>query len=699
MEKFYKYPELFKIRKDISEYKNEILILKNKIQLVKNEIQENELTKNEVEVNFKSFKKAELIKYKIKLKKDLNAAKKERKDINKIYEEYKNTVEVNLEISKNKKDDVILKEEKVILNLQNELAELRLKIKEQKNNKLFLEKKFKQEFNKFNPIRQSDKKQIIEKIKQAKLEAKQNIKKIKLEFKEKINLIKKSNFKRKNQKINEEILKRNELISLEKEKTSELLLEKAAIGTSNKVTSFKMIKKAYFWSNSKMIKSKYVNTIKDTMLTVLPFVLFGSLCNLIINVVLDFDEGSFFNFFYFTNNDKVIIEDITNLLNFIRSATIGMLGLVIVFVSSYKFSKYYDCNQLINSILCVIVYIILNNPFISNTYTFGDILSDKGIFAGFLISFVVVQLNDMISKMTFIKKINLNNIAASELKESFRNLVSISIIIFGSIFIAFIFYTCTPFLDKISPHDFPKTNKKNLMEVLSWIIELPIYLICKSNYLLGSILTISSWNILTWFGINASSVLGFLFQDSLLFAINKDHHHWLNNLLNNNFIQCGGAGSTFVFVLALIFFTKRTDFKLVAKLSLIFAIFNINEPLIYCLPVIFNLTFLIPLVLAPVMGLIIVHISIIENLMPIPTNITAWTTPPILGAFISSNGSIGAVVTIILILISQFLVYIPFVLLDNKLYKKFYIKDNEKELSLKDRILKDYDEQFFGELM
>ena len=43
-----------------------------------------------------------------------------------------------------------------------------------------------------------------------------------------------------------------------------------------------------------------------------------------------------------------------------------------------------------------------------------------------------------------------------------------------------------------------------------------------------------------------------------------------------------------------------------------------------------------------------------------------WTTPPILMAFLSSGGSVGAAITQLLSIVIAFVIYIPFVIMANK---------------------------------
>ena len=51
-------------------------------------------------------------------------------------------------------------------------------------------------------------------------------------------------------------------------------------------------------------------------------------------------------------------------------------------------------------------------------------------------------------------------------------------------------------------------------------------------------------------------------------------------------------------------------------------------------------------------------------------NTVPWTTPPVLAAFLATNGSLGAALTSILCFVAAFIIYLPFVLAANKANNK-----------------------------
>ncbi len=63
-----------------------------------------------------------------------------------------------------------------------------------------------------------------------------------------------------------------------------------------------------------------------------------------------------------------------------------------------------------------------------------------------------------------------------------------------------------------------------------------------------------------------------------------------------------GSGGTIVLLIAILLLSKRADYLTVAKLSIGPGIFNINEPVMFGLPIVLNAIMFIPFLLAPVVA-------------------------------------------------------------------------------------------------
>ncbi len=60
----------------------------------------------------------------------------------------------------------------------------------------------------------------------------------------------------------------------------------------------------------------------------------------------------------------------------------------------------------------------------------------------------------------------------------------------------------------------------------------------------------------------------------------------------------GGAGSTLLLLIAILMFSKRDDQRTVAKLSIAPGCFNVNEPVMFGLPIVLDPIYFIPFIVA-----------------------------------------------------------------------------------------------------
>ena len=128
----------------------------------------------------------------------------------------------------------------------------------------------------------------------------------------------------------------------------------------------------------------------------------------------------------------------------------------------------------------------------------------------------------------------------------------------------------------------------------------------------------------------------------------------------------GGSGISIALVIAIMLFSKREEYKAIAKLGTPMGVFNINEPIIFGLPIVLNTIYIIPLLLAPTLGAIIAYIATSLGLVPPVYVVVPWVLPPGLYAFFATGGSIMAALVSLFNVLMAFVLYTPFVILANR---------------------------------
>ncbi|MDE6195301.1 MAG: PTS transporter subunit EIIC, partial [Erysipelotrichaceae bacterium] len=126
------------------------------------------------------------------------------------------------------------------------------------------------------------------------------------------------------------------------------------------------------------------------------------------------------------------------------------------------------------------------------------------------------------------------------------------------------------------------------------------------------------------------------------------------------FIKLGGCGLTLGLLIAALLSARSAQLKSITRLSIVPGIFNINEPVIFGLPIAFNAYFLVPFLIVPVVALIICYFAIVTGFLPPFNGVQVpWTTPPIISGFLLAG--VQGVIVQIVILISAIVIYFPFV--------------------------------------
>jgi len=135
------------------------------------------------------------------------------------------------------------------------------------------------------------------------------------------------------------------------------------------------------------------------------------------------------------------------------------------------------------------------------------------------------------------------------------------------------------------------------------------------------------------------------------------------------YVFAGGSGATLALIIAILLVSKRKQDREIAKLALPPGIFMINEPVLFGLPVVLNPIYFIPFILVqPVLTLVAYFATVAGIAGPI-VNSVPWTTPPVLNAYLATNGSIGAAFIALLNVAIAFVIFLPFV----------YIANNQKD--------------------
>lgn len=132
------------------------------------------------------------------------------------------------------------------------------------------------------------------------------------------------------------------------------------------------------------------------------------------------------------------------------------------------------------------------------------------------------------------------------------------------------------------------------------------------------------------------------------------------------YTKMGGGGNVLALITAIFLVGKTEEFKGVAKAGVVPALFNISEPIVFGLPIVFNPIILIPFLIAPMACYSLAYLaSVIGIAAPIVIQVP-WTIPMVINVWLSTAGSIPTVLLQIALFILSVVIYIPFVRINEK---------------------------------
>lgn len=177
---------------------------------------------------------------------------------------------------------------------------------------------------------------------------------------------------------------------------------------------------------------------------------------------------------------------------------------------------------------------------------------------------------------------------------------------------------------------------------------------------------------LWFFGVHGATIVGGI-MTPLLLANNADNlalykagkltldngAHIVTQSFMDQFITVTGSGMTIGLVIFMLVRAKSVQMKTLGKLEIVPALFNINEPILFGLPLVLNPLLAIPFILTPLVSGFATYAVIAMGIIP-PFNgmYVPWTTPAIVSGLIV-GGWQGALWQAVMLVMTGFMYY-PF---------------------------------------
>lgn len=174
-------------------------------------------------------------------------------------------------------------------------------------------------------------------------------------------------------------------------------------------------------------------------------------------------------------------------------------------------------------------------------------------------------------------------------------------------------------------------------------------------------------------GVHGTAIIKNSFINPILLVALTENINGTNNIFAGDFVNMyiflGGAGSTLGLVLLMVFNAKSDQLKVLGKAAILPGLFNINEPVIFGAPIVYNPYLMIPFIVTPIINVTISYFSASVDLVNKIISGIPWISPVGVGAFLGTGGDFRGVLIAFINLAVSILIYYPFFkMYDNKLY-------------------------------
>lgn len=426
---------------------------------------------------------------------------------------------------------------------------------------------------------------------------------------------------------------------------------------------------------SKLGNQRHLAAIRDGMVVGIPLSILGGLCLIIstpsfkLETLPDwgFISDMLMAWYNWAQVNKLMLQ-------LPYQMTMALMGLFLAFSIAYHLAKKYDIDPLNASVASTAVFLIVSAParsavstqLITERTTVADLLTmaasyipmtyldAKGIFTAILVAIGCVEIMHFMLKKNI--RFKLPDGVPPAIASSFDAIMPLFVCIF-------VFYALSLVVQHLSGELLPSLIISVLAPAISGL-----------DSLWGICLIVIIAQVFWVFGLHGASITQpihlpfiqmYLVANLTAFSAGEPIEHFFTQPFWSYIICLGGGGATLGLCLLLLR-SKSAELKTLGRLSIGPAIFNINEPIIFGLPMVLNPLMMIPFIFVPVINSIITYACMAFNLIGKGIIETPWTTLAPLGAALGCMDYRAGLLVVGLIILDMCLYYPFFKLLEKQ---------------------------------
>lgn len=411
---------------------------------------------------------------------------------------------------------------------------------------------------------------------------------------------------------------------------------------------FKFLEEKFVPVASRVGNQRHLVAIRDGFIAIMPLVIMGSLAILINNLPINFYQDAM-NAIFGGDTWKQWGGNVWG-------ATFAIVSLLISFTIAYNLTKSYGKDALAGGAIGLASYMTFA------TYGEGGLTGlttgTGGIFLAIILSLVSAEMFSRLSgnpRLLIKMPAGVPDAVAKSFASLFPAIITVGVLALIRTLISVLFDA-----PDIIGQFYTLVQEPFMGLTNSWVAALIL-----------AFVPAFFWT----FGIHGANIIDPFMQTINLDAIAKNVEaieagqvapYIINKPFFDAFVNMGGSGTTIALIIAIFIVSRKNkQYSTVGKLSAAPGIFNINEPLIFGLPIVLNPILFVPFILTPMVNVSIAYFATKAGLVPAATVAAPWTTPPIINGWLVTQSISGAILSIVLIAVAV-LIYTPFLLAANR---------------------------------
>ena len=411
----------------------------------------------------------------------------------------------------------------------------------------------------------------------------------------------------------------------------------------------------------KIASNRYLNAIRDGFVFAMPFLIVGSFILLILNLPFT-DKNNFLYMEWYDNLMKSFKGDLVQPFY----VSMGIMSLFVAYGIGYSLSGHYNLNSITGGFLSLFGFLLVSAkveyvpiveavaksflvaPDTSIPVMDVRFMDAKGLFVAIIFGIISIEIFRFLVHKKLI--ITLPESVPPAIAKSFELLIPVAVVIV-------LFQAINLII-----------QKSLLMMIPELVMKIFEPLLHVSDSLPSIIILLLIIHILWFAGLHGTNIV-----DAIVKAIT------LSNLAINqaalqagepvtkifaggffdSYVFMGGVGTTLGLAIAMVR-SKNEHIKSIGKLSIVPAVFNINEPIMFGAPVVMNPVLMIPFIALPIINATIAWIFTKLNIIGHIVSLVPWTTPGPLAALLATNLNVGSMILSLVLIFTSYLAYIPF---------------------------------------